>query len=80
MIEYILIGIVVLLVAALVWPQRTVNPLCQKNPQHIEWGPGGMPILKKRINFDRCEIKSPENIPGYLQYAGMSKVRLGKEM
>jgi hypothetical protein len=55
------------------------KPLSQRNTGHIEWLPTGIPVLKRRVPVDSISIKLCPIQPGYLSYAGMSRVNIKKK-
>ena len=71
----IVILVVMLIVGAFKGPRTRHSP-SQKNVEHIEWSPNGMPILKKRVRLDYLEIKPSQSEPGFLSFMGMSSVKV----
>ena len=80
-IETILIGTTILLLCGVILTsfKSHKKPLSQRNTGHIEWLPTGIPVLKRRVPVDSISIKLCPIQPGYLSYAGMSRVNIKKK-
>jgi len=71
MFDYIIIGLIALILLIALWPHKKNKKLSQKNIHHIEWA-GNMPILKSRVNHEKLEIKTIVKEKGFLLFTGLS--------